>query len=100
MNNNLHGSFIPDATLTGKLSATGGVTGKLSPQGQLTGKLNLQKTYPQYTGEYFVLPKAHQAQILETANKLVVQNITVYEVPYEETHNESGGSTVYIAKET
>lgn len=99
MNNNLHGSLEPDGIISGKLSAVGGLTANLSDTGHLYGTIQNQKAYPQYTGEHNIIPKAHQDQILETANKLVVQNIIVHEVPYEETHNESG-TTVYIAKET
>lgn len=99
MNNNLHGSLEPDGVISGKLSAVEGLAAKLSDPGQLHGIIQKQKSYPQYTGETDIIPKAHQDQILETANKLVVQNIIVHEVPYEETHNESG-TTVYIAKET
>lgn len=88
MNNNFHGDFKPYGTLSGNLS----------PMGQLHGVIQNQQVYPQYTGETDVIPKARQDQVLETANKLVVDNIIVHEVPYEETHNESG-TTVYIAKE-
>lgn len=98
MNNNLHGSLEPDGIISGKLSAVEGLSAKLSEIGHLHGTVQNQQTYPQYTGETDIIPKARQDQILETANKLVVQNIIVHEVPYEETHNESG-TTVYIAKE-
>lgn len=99
MNNNLHGNLEPDGIISGKLSAVGGLSAKLSDTGHLYGIIQNQKIYPQYTGDYDIIPKAHRDQILNTANKLATQNIIVHEVPYEETHNESG-TTVYIAKET
>ena len=74
------------------------MTGKISPTGQLTGKLSVPKSYIPYDGEYEVTPKAYQDQILETADKLLTRNIVVFEVPYHETHNDSG-VTVHIAKE-
>lgn len=55
--------------------------------------------YEQYTGSYEVTPKAFAAQTLETQDKLLRDNITVGEVPYYETTNETGGTTSYIAKE-
>lgn len=51
-----------------------------------------------YTGPYAVTPKAYDVQILGTAQKLLTDNVTVYEVPYYETPNASG-DTVFIASE-
>lgn len=51
-----------------------------------------------YTGEYVVIPKVIE-QTLETQNKLMLDDVTVKEVPYYETSNTSGGLTVYIAQE-
>lgn len=51
-----------------------------------------------YTGAYEVTPKAYEEQILETARKYLTQNVTVHEVPYYVTSNQSG-ETVYIASE-
>lgn len=52
----------------------------------------------QYTGDLTVTPKAWEEQVLETAFKTMPGNVTVLEVPYFETHNESG-MTAYIANE-
>ena len=52
-----------------------------------------------YTGEYEVVPKAFSSQTLETANKVLDENIVVAEVPYFETSNTSAGKTAYIARE-
>lgn len=51
-----------------------------------------------YDGEYTVAPKAHESQTLETANKLLEENVLVLDVPYFQTSNEYG-DTVYIASE-
>lgn len=48
-----------------------------------------------YDGDYEVTPTASE-QKLNTANKLLKNNVTVHEVPYYETTNESGGYTVSI----
>ena len=51
---------------------------------------------PAYTGTTTVVPKAFLSQILETANKSLYDNIEVLEIPYTETSNLSGGTTVSI----
>lgn len=52
-----------------------------------------------YTGTYSVTPKAFQAQTLETADKMLSDDIVIGEIPYYQTSNNSGGITSYIAKE-
>lgn len=52
-----------------------------------------------YTGAYSVTPKAFQSQTLETADKVLSNDIVIGEVPYYQTSNNSGGITSYIAKE-
>lgn len=51
-----------------------------------------------YDGSYEVIPKANQSQTLETANKLMEEDVLIFEVPYFQTSNEYG-DTVYIASE-
>lgn len=51
---------------------------------------------PIYDGDYIVTPKAEE-QELETANKILTDNVTVLEIPYTEVSNISGGLTVSIA---
>lgn len=52
-----------------------------------------------YTGTYSVTPKAFQTQTLETADKMLSEDIVIGEIPYYQTSNNSGGITSYIAKE-
>ena len=47
-------------------------------------------SYPVYTGETVVTPKAHESTELETKNKVVLDNIVVEEIPYYETSNPKG----------
>ena len=54
------------------------------------------QTYPYYDGEYVVTPLAFQETILETDEKVMRDDVTVLEVPYNETSNEYG-TTVSIA---
>lgn len=49
-----------------------------------------------YKGPYEVIPLAWQEQSLETKNKVMDKNVTVFEIPYDETTN-AYGTTVVIA---
>lgn len=71
------------------------ITGSLSQGESISGAVS---AFDLYTGDYAVTPLAREAVVLPTHNKLMVSDITVLEVPYFETSNESG-HTVYIASE-
>ena len=89
----------------------GELSGTLTSSGQLSGFLNAGKgisgtlTIPSavgvdiYTGPYEVTPKAWDEQTLETAHKLMTDDVTVFRVPYYETSNLFDGKTAYIAEE-
>lgn len=51
-----------------------------------------------YEGEYGITPKI-ESQVLPTKNKVMTDDLTIREIPIYETSNQSGGTTVYIAKE-
>lgn len=51
-----------------------------------------------YTGSYEVTP-SRTAQTLETANKVLTDDVTVFAIPFSEVSNPVGGTTFYIAKE-
>lgn len=51
-----------------------------------------------YTGTYEITPRAYDEQILETAQKMMADDVTVRAVPYYVTSNTTG-DTVYIASE-
>lgn len=52
-----------------------------------------------YEGAYSVHSEANEVQILPTANKQLIKNITVEKIPYYETSNLSDGITIYIGSE-
>lgn len=54
------------------------------------------QTYPYYEGEYVITPLAFQETILETDEKVMKDDVTVLEIPYDETSNQYG-TTVIIA---
>lgn len=51
-----------------------------------------------YEGDYIVTPKVAQ-QTLPTAQKLMEADVLVKAIPFFNTSNTSGGSTVYIGNE-
>lgn len=56
-----------------------------------------QEQIPIYNGEYMITPLAFEQTTLETQGKKLVNNMVIKEIPYYETSNLSGGTTVYIA---
>lgn len=53
---------------------------------------------PVYAGSYSVTPTADGLSV-STAGSYMEKNMTVNPIPYSETSNNSGGSTIYIASE-
>ncbi|NBH27265.1 hypothetical protein D3Z60_16030 [Lachnospiraceae bacterium] len=86
-------------SLNGKMSGESVLRGTLSGGESLSGSICVTKEYDVYSGDYKVVPRASGSQILNTANKVLKEDILVTEVPYWETSNEFNGTTVYIAKE-
>ena len=87
-------------TLSGKLSVQGMLFGTVSTEQKcLKGTLCVVKECESYDGKYNVIPKAFEQTTLNTANKLLHENVVISEVPYYETSNNADGVTVYIAKE-
>ena len=52
--------------------------------------------YDPYLGPYEVIPKAWEDQVLATNGKNMTDDVTVFEVPYDEVINPTG-TTVVIA---
>lgn len=77
-------------------------TNKNSKNAKIGGLEDSVFTYqaPVYDGEYNVIPKAYEEQVLQTKEKTLLENVTVQKVPFYEISNASGGTTVYIAEET
>ena len=51
-----------------------------------------------YDGEYEITPRV-TAQTMSTRDKVMLDDVTIQAIPVYETSNNSGGTTVYIAKE-
>ena len=52
-----------------------------------------------YEGDYEITPNV-EAQTVPTKNKVLIDDMTIKSIPIYKTSNNSGGTTVYIAKET
>lgn len=60
--------------------------------------VNIGQGFPKYVGEYTVTP-SREIKVLETANKVLTENVTIVAIPYSQVSNVSGGKTYHIAKE-
>lgn len=61
-------------------------------------QVTIPKDADPYKGAYEVTPRVDE-QVLPTAQKLMADDLTVNAIPIYETSNNSGGTTVYIARE-
>ena len=52
--------------------------------------------FEKYVGQYEITPLPLMEQILQTADKVLTDNIVVAPIPYYEVSNEAGGITVSI----
>ena len=66
----------------------------------ITGAISLPKAVSgsPFAGPYEVTPSTADDIILETKKKTMLDDVTVFKIPYYETSNESG-LTVYIGNE-
>jgi hypothetical protein len=53
-------------------------------------------SFPKYEGEYEVIPSLAEDITLETAKKLMTDDVTVKKLPRYDVANEAGGTTVYL----
>lgn len=84
--------------LTGTIRSEISITGKLKTEDVVFGKIHLSGNLSIYNGDYTVTPSVEE-QTLKTANKKMLEDVTVKKIPFYETSNLSGGNTVYIGSE-
>ena len=86
------------AHISGTIGISYTITGDISPP-YITGEIQIARhcidPYPVYTGETVVTPRAYE-QVLDTEDTIVLEDITVLEIPYTEVSNIYGGTTVSI----
>lgn len=83
--------------IIGRLSGIRPLRGRLTPRMSLRGRLTIPTTIHMeyYQGPYEVTPRLNQ-QILETNDKTMTDDVTVYEIPITYTSNPYDGKTVLI----
>ena len=89
----LHGS------VSGKISGGGKMRGSISYAGTIGGAISAGAPRNVYSGVYKITPKTSKEVVLDTAKKYLEQDITVLKVPFYQTSNEQGGTTIYIGDE-
>lgn len=52
-----------------------------------------------YEGDYVVTPKVYEPVVLQTANRLLSQNVNVLKIPQYEVSNAAGGLTLIMGDE-
>ena len=79
-----------------KVVLDGEMTLRVALDGEM-GIFTVIKDYdaPIYDGDYIVTPHAWE-KYLDTSDKVMINDVTVLEIPYTETGNLSGGLTVSI----
>lgn len=71
------------------------LSGSIKSNGALHGSLHMPVGYKDYTGEYEITPKV-TSQVIETADKHMISDLTVKEIPYYEVSNQANGKTIII----
>lgn len=57
--------------------------------------IEIDRHFDPYRGDYDITPK-YIEQVLETRNKVLTDDVTVYSIPVNVTTNPQGGNTVVI----
>ena len=81
-----------NVALSGQIAGT--ISDKLSITGSIFLPTSVSQEYPEYEGATEIIPDAYDDQILETKDKLVDSNITVFKIPSHEISNEVGKTFV------
>lgn len=69
------------------------VIGKVNSSATLGGKASIG-SYPTYHGDYEIDPSFTDDITLETTNKRMADDVTIFKVPYHEEENEFGTTCV------
>ena len=90
--------ILQGSSLVGKITAHGCLSASVNMAVSLVGTLSKAIGYAIYNGDYEVTPKVNE-QSLQTKDKRMIDDVKIKSIPFFEVNNNSGGSTVYIAKE-
>ena len=76
-----------EANISGVLSSNGNLSGVLTGGCEKSGDID------SYTGDYIVIPKVVN-QTMSTANKKMIKDVTIKEIPKHEVSNDYGTTLV------
>ena len=90
--------IIQQATLRGVIRSEGKLSGAVQPEAVLKGSVALPQMAKAeiYDGAYEITPKV-DAQVIPTAQKMMMDDLTVMAIPIYSVSNNAGGATFYIA---
>lgn len=89
-------TFVPEVSVDGVLSWTND-KGLPNPEPvDLVGKTI--EALPKWEGNYTITPKASNKEVLQTKGSVMIDDLTIQQIPYFDTSNEYG-TTIYIASE-
>ena len=72
------------------------LTGKLNSSVKLSGIVEKSPlTVPEYEGSYEIRPEVFEQAML-TKGKLMLEDVKIQEIPYQEVTNQTGGQTATI----
>ena len=94
----IKGYITSKVPLAGNLCSENQISGDLKSKDSVSGAVHISGNLSAYNGDYVVTPSVKE-QFLKTANKKMLDDVTIKEIPFFETSNNSGGNTVYIGKE-
>lgn len=93
---------ITDDELIGDITFSDILFGDLSEDFKIEGEIDneiigieVPVEVEEYDGDYFVTPRL-SSQTLNTINKKMISDMTIYEIPITRTSNPYGGQTVLI----
>ena len=101
MADHINGTITAPDTISGSLSEATQITGYVvTTPVQIAAVLTIPESitpaYDIYEGSYEVTPRLHDPVTLETAEKLMVDDVTIHEIPITRTTNPQNGITVLI----
>ena len=74
------------------------ISGSIVLKKSISGVVSLPYSINRYEGEYVITPTI-DGQTLETANKMLIDDVTINAIPYQDVSNPQGGRTITIAFE-
>lgn len=89
--------FVGDCEkrICGQVSNNAELMGAVASNSDISGTVFIEGGREKYNGTYEVTPRVEE-QTFATANKVMINDLVVKEIPYAEVSNPAGGTTVII----